>query len=774
MQTAAVRRPAAWAAALALAAVALAGGARADITLNANTDRPGADFFSFDLPEANSQLCRAMCARHAKCMAYTYVRPGHQGPRARCYLKRTAPPSRSSNCCASGAKSERGRITSTVFPGDGAVRAVPSVPPGIRAQSYGQNQRQTGFALRPLLVVLIQARPQQMSAARFVRPGGASAYFDQLVFGPREPNIASYYREMSNGGFAWIKAAVIGPVTSSATPNAWQDAIRLADANGFRFADFDQDSDGVVRQDELSILVIDNFTWCGGQTQFVSRRAGSGDSEVGVEVQVAAMGINCGLDSFAHEVGHTLNMGEDLYSDACRSQNYTLMSCTGGAAATEATTRPNPLASFHLDPWNKWRLGWTYPDFVSTRAIPRNIRLAAPQSDFETPYILYDPRRGMSEFYILEYRNPAAPSRGPGATAMNGGVGGYDVNVPGSGLVIWYVQTRNAEGEARETVIQIRADRPGRAANQPVDWVLDTAVNANDVASDTNGDGRPDLIMPGADGVMQSVPHANDTALNQWLVFVSTDPLRQRGRLVPFQPGSPPIRLKWFDDADLGVQIRVLRDGPFAQATGATSIPVRIEGVAPGGVQPIFIDPRLIAANPPYYPVLPGSNIPTDIERAPQPRRPPEAKPDTRRDWQQQSPPPSSKEILDQQKGSAKTEENVAPPPEPAKDKSRPEEKQAPPPYQEEKEAPPSLTHQDAPASSWRMEDNIDRPGGDLMGPSEVQSDPQYCRALCDGDKRCMAWTYVRPGVQGPGAMCWLKDRVPPAQKNPCCVSGVR
>jgi hypothetical protein len=68
----------------------------------------------------------------------------------------------------------------------------------------------------------------------------------------------------------------------------------------------------------------------------------------------------------------------------------------------------------------------------------------------------------------------------------------------------------------------------------------------------------------------------------------------------------------------------------------------------------------------------------------------------------------------------------------------------------------------------------IDRVGGDYK-TFELTPDPSglSCKALCDADKRCRAWTYLRPGYAGPAARCFLKDKVKPPRHKPCCVSGV-
>jgi hypothetical protein len=52
--------------------------------------------------------------------------------------------------------------------------------------------------------------------------------------------------------------------------------------------------------------------------------------------------------------------------------------------------------------------------------------------------------------------------------------------------------------------------------------------------------------------------------------------------------------------------------------------------------------------------------------------------------------------------------------------------------------------------------------------------DARKCQAACAGEAQCKAWTWVKPGVQGPSAKCWLKNAVPAVSKNDCCTSGVK
>ncbi len=82
------------------------------------------------------------------------------------------------------------------------------------------------------------------------------------------------------------------------------------------------------------------------------------------------------------------------------------------------------------------------------------------------------------------------------------------------------------------------------------------------------------------------------------------------------------------------------------------------------------------------------------------------------------------------------------------------------------------LTAFDPVAAQGSFEPNVNRPGGDYHSFA-IRGGPEACQATCDHERACAAWTYVRRGVQGPSAMCWLKSSVPRASGDGCCVSGV-
>ena len=72
------------------------------------------------------------------------------------------------------------------------------------------------------------------------------------------------------------------------------------------------------------------------------------------------------------------------------------------------------------------------------------------------------------------------------------------------------------------------------------------------------------------------------------------------------------------------------------------------------------------------------------------------------------------------------------------------------------------------------LEFSIDRVGGDYRY-FEVAADPTgaVCKAACEAENKCRAWTYVRPGYITPFPRCYLKDKITRPRHKPCCISGV-
>ncbi len=76
-------------------------------------------------------------------------------------------------------------------------------------------------------------------------------------------------------------------------------------------------------------------------------------------------------------------------------------------------------------------------------------------------------------------------------------------------------------------------------------------------------------------------------------------------------------------------------------------------------------------------------------------------------------------------------------------------------------------------AAGAGMEQDVDRPGGDYRNFASPTPNPAVCQNACQSESQCRAWTYVKPGIQGAQAQCWLKSTVPPPRQSTCCISGV-
>lgn len=72
------------------------------------------------------------------------------------------------------------------------------------------------------------------------------------------------------------------------------------------------------------------------------------------------------------------------------------------------------------------------------------------------------------------------------------------------------------------------------------------------------------------------------------------------------------------------------------------------------------------------------------------------------------------------------------------------------------------------------LEQDSNRPGMDYTSFNLASADPRLCQQACEREARCQSFTYVKPGVQGSSARCWLKTGVPAARRDSCCVSGVK
>ena len=80
-----------------------------------------------------------------------------------------------------------------------------------------------------------------------------------------------------------------------------------------------------------------------------------------------------------------------------------------------------------------------------------------------------------------------------------------------------------------------------------------------------------------------------------------------------------------------------------------------------------------------------------------------------------------------------------------------------------------------AAAPPWQPMYRVDLFGNDYreIAYSGPGNGWQTCKASCDADRKCKAWTYVEPG-RTPYGECFLKSPVPQASTSECCISGVK
>lgn len=71
------------------------------------------------------------------------------------------------------------------------------------------------------------------------------------------------------------------------------------------------------------------------------------------------------------------------------------------------------------------------------------------------------------------------------------------------------------------------------------------------------------------------------------------------------------------------------------------------------------------------------------------------------------------------------------------------------------------------------LKDGINLYAGDLKKIVGVEN-ADACIKLCSDDVKCVAITFVKRGFQGKEPVCYLKNKVPPARKDDCCVSAVK
>ena len=66
----------------------------------------------------------------------------------------------------------------------------------------------------------------------------------------------------------------------------------------------------------------------------------------------------------------------------------------------------------------------------------------------------------------------------------------------------------------------------------------------------------------------------------------------------------------------------------------------------------------------------------------------------------------------------------------------------------------------------------VNFPGMDISGQDTANDGGTACARICVANTQCRAFSWVRPGVQGPSAKCWIKNGVPAGNADPNVNSG--
>jgi M6 family metalloprotease-like protein len=329
------------------------------------------------------------------------------------------------------------RSVATLILSAALLATIAPAAQAIDAKAFGFRRHEATGTL-PLLVIWIRQhddtpklelarRKQYYEETIFGRPDRFAGYPDALR--QLEPSVASFYQDASGGKFAWRRAGFVGPlegpVSEQKDPRALARlAITAAATDGhFNFAAFDTNHDGKITDKELHILVI--VSRPEGQAHAGNAIAIPGQNVV-FEGRDAVVGEGGSFATSNHELMHQIG-AIDLYGPwgGCYYVNRGLTLMSGGAGGGVDSER-----IFGLDPWHKMLFGWTEPRLVAV-GDTGTAQLAAyhlgPSVEplRSRPLLIFDPRKGASEFFILEYRTPYRL--------------GYDRNVASSGLIIWHI-----------------------------------------------------------------------------------------------------------------------------------------------------------------------------------------------------------------------------------------------------------------------------------------------------------------------------------------------
>ena len=300
----------------------------------------------------------------------------------------------------------------------------------------------TGTANIPVILIKFNDKSTNYTAADF----------NNHLFGSGTNSMKDYYVEVSYGKFNVSPgpSGVAGWYTASKNHDyygynqGWKpaaelvrEAVRKADAAGFDFSSYDNNHDGYV--DVVSIVhsgpgresTLDGtnihshrFSLTYGGVGAYTTKSGKivDDYVIQPETQYGSLST---IGVFVHEYSHALGV-PDLYDGTGTSEGVGLWSLMGNGCWNGISMSGDMPAQ--LDAWSKSLLGWVSPIQVSTSS---SIQITRVEDNSVVYQILDNPNNvndwisgiGKGEYFLVENRQKT----------------GFDVALPGEGLLIWHI-----------------------------------------------------------------------------------------------------------------------------------------------------------------------------------------------------------------------------------------------------------------------------------------------------------------------------------------------
>lgn len=203
----------------------------------------------------------------------------------------------------------------------------------------------------------------------------------------------------------------------------WTDAIKRA-ANDFNFKAYDANNDGKITRDELAIIVVipqvAPFGTAGKKV--MNKQTPSYEPLMVQGVQITEIvewysGIPVSFGTAAHELAHQILNTPDMYFKGAWPY----------AAAVYSNSDASLAGAVHISGPEKLKLGWLNYNV----AMQSGIYSLKGVETSNSALILYNPNRGLDEYFLIE-------NRWRGTSYDAGGFHGYK-GLPMDGIAIWHV-----------------------------------------------------------------------------------------------------------------------------------------------------------------------------------------------------------------------------------------------------------------------------------------------------------------------------------------------